>query len=145
MVLLNNVFFQLPTYFATSVIILGIIFYLVGMIFIGKRYIRQKGWTLVDDWANTNCIIHGALSITGLAIVSTNTFTAQFVNFFWILIFCLLCIVEVIEVIRAVKRVKLYGWNKGIFQYDISQWSRNFTFGMFFTFTLFMQRNPFYT
>lgn len=145
MVLLNNVFFQLPTYFATSVIILGIIFYLAGMIFIGRRYIRQKGWNLEDDWANTNCIIHGALSITGLAIVTTNTFTPAFIAVFWVIVFLLLVIVEIIEVIRAIKRCRLYGWNKGIFSYDVSQWSRNFTFGMFYTFTLVMHHNPFYS
>jgi len=144
-VLLNRVFFQFPVYFSEAVILLGLVFYLAGIILILKRYWRQKEWTLVNDWTNTNCIIHGALSITGLAIVSTNTFTARFVNYFWIVIFCLLCIVEVIELIRAVKRIKQYGWSKGIFQYNVSQWSRNFTFGMFFTFTLFMQRNPFYT
>ncbi|UJL46699.1 hypothetical protein KFZ58_01705 [Virgibacillus sp. NKC19-16] len=145
MVLLNNVFFQLPTYFAVSVIILGFIFYFAGMLLIGNRYGRHKGWNLADDWANTNCIIHGALSITGLAIVTTNTFTAGFVAVFWVIVFLLLVIVEIIEVIRAIKRIQLYGWNKGVFNYNVTQWSRNFTFGMFYTFTLVMYNNPIYT
>ncbi|WP_188456550.1 hypothetical protein [Virgibacillus oceani] len=143
-ILLNNVFFRFPVYFSEAIIILGFIFYLAGMMLIGNRYIRQKGWTLADDWANTNCIIHGALSITGLAIVTTNTFTPEFVTVFWIIVFALLIIVEAIEVIRAIKRIKLYGWNKGIFTYQITQWSRNFTFGMFYTFSLVMHKNPFY-
>ncbi|QKY68473.1 hypothetical protein [Lentibacillus sp. CBA3610] len=143
-VLLNNVFFQFPVYFSRGIIILGIIFYLAGIILLFNRYIRHNNWTLADDWANTNCIIHGALSITGLAIVTTNTFAPGFVTYFWLLVFALLIIVEIVEVARAVKRIKQYGWNKAIFTYDVTQWSRIFTFGMFYTFTLVMQQNPFY-
>lgn len=143
-VLLNNVFFQFPSYFSESVIILGLIFYLAGVLLIANRYLRHKNWNLADDWANTNCIIHGALSITGLAIVTTNTFTPTFVIFFWVLIFILLVTVEAVELVRALIRIKKYGWNKGIFTYHVTQWSRNFTFGMFYTFSLVMQRNPYY-
>lgn len=143
-ILLNNVFFQLPVYFAEAMIVLGLVFYLAGTILLFNRYIRHHNWTLADDWANTNCIIHGALSITGLAIVTTNTFTPGFVTYFWFLVFILLIIVEAIEVLRVVNRIKQYGWNKAFFTYDVTQWSRNFTFGMFYTFTLVMQANPFY-
>jgi|SRR5690625_1650052 len=143
-VLLNNVFFELPTLFSASMIVFGLVFYVAGMILITNRYVRKRDWTLANDWANTNCIIHGALSITGLAIVSTNTFTPSFVTVFWIVIFLILIFVEIIEIMRAVTRIKLYGWNKGIFSYHITQWSRNFTFGMFYAFTIVMHKNPFY-
>jgi hypothetical protein len=33
-------------------------------------------------------------------------------------------------------RVREYGWQRGVFTYNVSQWARNFTFGMFYTFTL---------
>ncbi|WP_100011450.1 hypothetical protein [Lentibacillus sediminis] len=144
MVLLNNVFFQLPVYFAESVILLGLLFYVAGILLIGKRYIRQKGWNLADDWTNTNCIIHGALSITGLAVVTTNTFSPGTVAAFWYVVLALLVAVEILEVVRGIRRVQFYGWNKGIFTYHVTQWSRNFTFGMFYTFTLVMQNNPLY-
>src|SRR5699024_7779618 len=78
-VFLNNVFFELPKAISSSVIMLGIVFYFLGLVLIIKRYAGQQGWTLADDWANTNCIIHGALSITGLAIVSSNTYSPLFV------------------------------------------------------------------
>ncbi|HLR09610.1 MAG TPA: hypothetical protein VK136_10225 [Bacillota bacterium] len=145
MVLLNNVFFQLPKALSSAVIILGLIFYAAGIFLIGDRYLKHKEWNLIDDWANTNCIIHGALSITGLAIATTSTFTSTFINVLWIIVFVLLVIIEIIEIIRAVFRVKTYGWNEGIFRYHITQWSRNFTFGMFYTFSLIMQQNPYYT
>lgn len=143
-VLLNNVFFQFPVYFSEAIILLGLIFYLAGVILIGNRYIRKHNWSLADDWANTNCIIHGALSITGLAIVTTNTFTPLLVTYFWILVFLLLVIVEIIELVRVFLRVKKYGRNQGILTYNVTQWSRNFTFGMFYTFSLVMQKNPYY-
>lgn len=143
-VLLHNVFPTLPTSISVVIIVLGICFYLIGIFLIIRRYVRQKHWTLVDDWTNTNCIIHGALSITGLAIVSSNTFSVLFVVCLWWLIVGLLIVVEALEIVRACLRVKLYGFKKGIYNYHISQWSRNFTFGMFYTFTLYMHRNPFY-
>lgn len=143
-ILLYNVLFQFPTYFSKAIIILGLVFYLAGMILIGNRYFMQKEWTLADDWSNTNCIIHGALSITGFAIVTTNTFSASFVTYLWILVFIILILVEIVEIIRAILRIRLYGLSKGILSYDITQWSRNFTFGMFYTFSLVMQKNPFY-
>ncbi|GAA0595738.1 hypothetical protein GCM10009001_09830 [Virgibacillus siamensis] len=144
-ILLNNVFFRFPVYFSEGIIILGLIFYLSGITLIGHRYLRTKNWNLADDWANTNCIIHGALSITGLAIVTTNTFTPFFVSVFWGVVFVLLIAVEIVEVIRAVKRIRRYGLDKGLFTYQVTQWSRNFTFGMFYTFTWVMHLNPFYT
>lgn len=143
-VLLNNVFLELPNLFSELMILLGITFYVVSMFLIMRRYIKVKGLTLVDDWENTNCIIHGALSITGLAVVSSNTFSTSFVIYLWFIILLLIVVVETIEVIRAVLRVKSYGWNEGVLQYHVSQWSRNFTFGMFYTFTLFLHQNSTY-
>src|SRR5690625_3913689 len=76
-ILLNNVFFQFPSYFIIGVIVLGLLFYIKGIILMIKGYLIRQNWTLADNWANTNCIIHGALSITGLAIVTTGLFTSR--------------------------------------------------------------------
>ncbi len=122
---------------ATLFIIVGVSFYMIGVVLIGLRYTSQK-WDLVDDWTNTNCILHGALSITGLALVYAQILSGFVMVVFWIAVSTILLIVEGIEIVRAVTRVKKYGWKKGIFTYNISQWSRNFTFGMFYAFTLAM-------
>ena len=45
-------------------------------------------------------------------------------------------LVELIEIARMVVRVAKYGWGQGVFSYNVSQWARNFTFGMFYIFTL---------
>lgn len=143
-VLLNNVYASFPTRVSNIIILLGCVFYVVGMFLIVRRYAITKGWSLADDWKNTNCIIHGALSITGLAIVSSQTFSGRALTILWLSIFILVLIIESIEVVRAAKRIKQYGWRKGIFTYHVTQWSRNFTFGMFYTFTIFMHQSTSY-
>ncbi|TLS37191.1 hypothetical protein [Pseudalkalibacillus caeni] len=127
--------------FAMSI---GFIFYLCGVWLIMIRYGKKKQWSLAEDWTNTNCIIHGALSITGLAIVSSHMMSALLMMIFWLIVFALLIIIEALEISRAIKRVRRFGWKNGIFTYHVSQWSRNFTFGMFYAFTIAMHKNTYY-
>ena len=98
----------------------------------------------MEDWTNTNCIIHGGLSITGLAIVSAEMFQEEILLYYWMLVLVVFCLVEGLEVVRAIKRVQKKGWREGIFSYNVSQWSRNFTFGMFYAFTMALHENPYY-
>ncbi len=123
---------------------LGLCFYLCGVTLIVKRYFFSKDWSLSEDWANTNCILHGALSISGLALVLSHWISPSGLNFYWIAVFILFVMIEIIEILRAVVRVKGLGWKKGVFIYQISQWSRNFTFGMFFAFTSTWAEDPVY-
>jgi hypothetical protein len=139
-----KVFPSLPEGLLIAVMSLGIFFYLIGMTLIVLRYARGNPWTMIDDWTSTNCIIHGALSITGMAIVSSQLMSGMFIMIFWLIVFILLISVELMEMVRAVKRIQELGWKKGIFSYHISQWSRNFTFGMFYAFTITMHENPHY-
>lgn len=143
-VLLNNVFFELPILFSEILIIMGFIFYLFGMFLISKWTATKNDWIITEDWSNTNCIIHGALSITGFAMVTTQTFTPFTINLLWVTTFVLLVGIEFVELVRAKSRIRKYGWNKGVLSYDVSQWSRNFTFGMFYVFTLIMLKNTNY-
>lgn len=142
-VLLNNVF-SIQSMLSEIMIVSGLIFYLVGLYLIIRWIARKSDWTIITDWSNTNCIIHGALSITGLAIVTTNTFTPLLINLLWIFTFILLIFIEFIELLRARKRIKEFGWSKGVFTYHVSQWSRNFTFGMFYVFTFMIYKNSNY-
>jgi hypothetical protein len=123
---------------------LGLCFYLCGVALIIKRYFFSRGWSLSEDWANTNCILHGALSISGLAMVLSHWISPSGLTLYWLAVFILLVVIEIIEILRAVVRVKGLGWKKGVFTYQISQWSRNFTFGMFFAFTSTMADDPVY-
>ena len=111
-------------------------FYVISCFFIIKRYSsRTVSWPIVKDWNNTNCILHGALSITGLASITSHAVNNQSIIGIWILAAVIFLIVESFEVHRLIKRMKDLGIQKGILIYDVSQWSRIFTFGMFYTFT----------
>lgn len=120
---------------ATILIVVGTGFYIVGLRLILQRYWRQRGWTLAKDWANTNCIIHGAMSITGLAAVLSGTIPALICLLIWLYVLTMFILVELIELVRAYMRVRSLGWREGVFTYHVSQWARNFTFGMFYAFT----------
>ena len=48
----------------------------------------------------------------------------------------LFAVVESMEVIRLRLRVGAHGWRSAVVIYHPAQWARNFTFGMFYTFTL---------
>lgn len=122
---------QLPL---ATLIWVGYLFYVIGSVMVAHRYLRS-GWNLVEDWNATNCILHGAMSITGLAAVLTGAVPAAFAVAVWIWVISMFVLVEGIEVLWAVKRIRRYGWRRGVFAYHVSQWSRNFTFGMLYAFT----------
>jgi hypothetical protein len=125
-----------PAWLADSFLCLGLLCYLLGVSLIVQRYWRQPGWTLAEDWTNTNCILHGAISITGLAAVSSGTVGADACRAAWVYAGSVFVVVEAIEIARLAQRIRRYGWRRGAFTYDVSQWARNFTFGMFYAFTL---------
>jgi hypothetical protein len=53
----------------------------------------------------------------------------------WLYVALVFVAVEGIEALRLWLRVREYGWRAGVGVYDVSQWARNFTFGMFYAFT----------
>lgn len=126
---------QFPVTAAPGLAVFDTIFLLCGLalIFIAHRNLKIN--SLAKKWDNTNCIIHGAVSITGLAIVQAGCFSNSFMTGVWIITAGLFLAVETIEAVRAVQRTKLYGIRRGLLVYNVSQWSRNFTFGMFYAFT----------
>lgn len=137
-VILGQVLFpgRIPGLLDALVIYGGYLLYALGVALIVRRYAAETDWSLADDWDNTNCILHGALSISGLAAVQTRVLPDLAITGTWFLALSLLVIVEGLELVRLVDRVRQYGWRQGVFTYQVSQWARNFTFGMFYTFTL---------
>jgi len=116
--------------------------YLVGVALMARSHFRAAGWRLADDWDNSNCILHGALSITGLTLVTWNVVPHLHLQALWMCVFCIFLAVEAVEIARLSARVRAYGWRRGAFSYNVSQWSRNFTFGMFYAFTLGVAQHP---
>ncbi|MDC3413516.1 hypothetical protein [Terrihalobacillus insolitus] len=134
--LLYNIFDQIiPNWGNTIIIYFGIFLYLIGFSLILRRYIVVRNWHIADDWQNTNCILHGAISITGLAASTTGALPYPFTLFLWIWVIVWFMIVEGIELLRAISRINRFGIVKAIGNYNVSQWSRNFTFGMLYAFT----------
>lgn len=120
----------------TGLILLGFLFYGAGLVLVIQRYRRAPRWTLSEDWDNTNCIVHGAMSISGLAVAYTGVLPEAVGVATWLYVLAALLAVEAVEVARVFVRVSNHGLRKGILTYHVSQWSRNFTFGMFYAFTL---------
>ncbi|KHD86074.1 hypothetical protein NG54_05515 [Heyndrickxia ginsengihumi] len=137
LVIAGNVIFStdFPKVLSEVLITAGMILYLYNVTIIIMRVIKINLFSLDKEWQNTNCIIHGAVSITGLAMLMSRSFSSMFVYFIWILTCFLFLLVESAEILRAIQRIGRYGWRNGIACYQPSQWVRNFTFGMFFTFT----------
>lgn len=132
--LINTVFKESPSIVNIVLLIIGFSFYLICAFFILHRYFKNP-WSIESDWNNTNCILHGALSISGIACLITGLINEDIVHFIWVLSLIVFIIVETIEVNRFIRRIQHYGFKVGIFIYDVTQWSRVFTFAMFYTFT----------
>jgi hypothetical protein len=126
----------LPAWLAFSLVALGYVLYILGFAVTIQRYLRQRGWTLAEEWDNTNCILHGALSISVLAAVSSAALPQPAIEATWLCAAILFLAVEAIEIARTQRRVQKYGLRRGILTYSVSQWARNFTFGMFYAATL---------
>jgi hypothetical protein len=116
-----------------SVLALGVACYVVGVILVVGRI--GPGWRLERDWDNTNCILHGALSITGLAVVVGDVLPGGGLLALWIAVVIVFAAVELVELVRLGLRVHALGWRGAVLVYDPSQWARNFTVGMFYAFT----------
>jgi len=134
-ILVSHTFSPLPSWFLQIWIGCGMLLYAIGLLLIICAFHLHKTWNLVHDWKNTNCIIHGGLSITGLAMLTTNAFSSQFILCCWCLATLLLILIEMVEVWRGLLRFIKFGLQRGLLTYDTTQWSRNFTFGMFFAFS----------
>jgi hypothetical protein len=118
-----------------ALLALGLACYLAGAVLIFRRYIAGPRWRLATDWDNTNCILHGALSISGFAAVVSDAVGAGVLMAYWMVTLAVFVIVEAFEFARLVARVRGFGWREAVLVYDVSQWARNFTFGMFYAFT----------
>jgi len=129
-------FLRVPNGILITLLLLGGGFYVLCFSLILIRYRNVSSWNLADDWKNTNCILHGAMSITGLAGVVSGVVEGRVLFAIWLWVLSWFVIVETIEISRALLRIRGMGWTAAIGTYHVSQWSRIFTFGMLYAFTL---------
>ncbi len=131
----------LPAPVGVAVIALGGVLYAGASAFLVWRYLAASDRSLARQGSNTHCIVHGAVSISGLALASVAA-AAPWVVHVWLLAAGLFVAVEALEVARWVDRVRRLGWREGVLTYGVSQWVRNFTFGMFYAFTVALAARP---
>ncbi|MCP8616235.1 hypothetical protein [Salirhabdus salicampi] len=140
---LNTVVDDVPFTLNLAMIIVGLCFYFISVWYMVQRYMLYS-WKIEKDWIVTNCILHGALSITGVACFLTGDVSHSVLLTIWIGTTIVFLLVETVEVTRLIKRIKIYGIKQGLFLYDQTHWSRIFTFGMYYTFTAYViQISPF--
>ncbi len=143
--LITHRLFAPPLLITQLLIILGYLFYITGIIIIGKHLISCSKKRSFLGWSNGNSIIHGALSISGLASTDTQAFDAKVILSTWILATGLLFFVEGMGLIKMYYRIKIAGFIEGIFVYNLSQWTRIFTLGMYYSFSLALYKQNGYT
>jgi hypothetical protein len=81
------------------------------------------------------------MSMSGLAAVESGALPVIVPLLTWVYVAAVFVAIELIELARAAARCRSLGVRRGLFLYDVSQWSRNFTFGMAYAFTLaFVQK-----
>lgn len=136
-VLLCNELFlgDLPLYFYQTLILMGLLFYVGSVTLIARYFLSARYASWIVAWPNTNHIIYGALAITGVAALRTQAFSFASLTLLWWLAFGLISVFLLLDLLRLIIRINIKGWRKAIFVYDTSQWARNFTVGMFYTFT----------
>jgi len=120
---------------SATLIVLGALGYGFGLASMLPSLARLRLRRLADEWDNGNCILHGAVSITGLAAVESGLFGGSLCGALWLYAAAMFVVVEVVELLRMAARIGAYGWRAAVFTYSASQWARNFTFGMFYAFT----------
>lgn len=125
-----------PANLLLGMIVFDAIFLLSGLALVFLHYHRLREEYLASRWKNTNCIIHGAVSISGLALILTSNFNNGFILGFWLVDLLIFVIIEGVELLRLFQRLHRYGLIKAALTYDVSQWTRNFTFGMLYAFSL---------
>jgi hypothetical protein len=126
----------LPLPVSRPLLAVGVLLYLLGAALTGFGLTSPRTWTFIADWRAPRCILHGALSITGLAALSARAAPWQALVGLWLVAASLFAVVESMEILRVGLRIRAHGWRYSIVIYHPAQWTRNFTFGMFYAFTL---------
>src|SRR6185437_8515721 len=84
---------------ADAGIAFGALAYIAGLVLMLRLYAGARDWRIARDWDNSNCILHGALSITGLAATVSGVVAAEGLVAFWTAAVIAFALVETIEVV----------------------------------------------
>ncbi|MGH8160741.1 MAG: hypothetical protein ACRESR_01040 [Gammaproteobacteria bacterium] len=129
-----------PGWYELGMLAFDICFLCAGLVLVVLHYGIKHNYVLAIEWKNANCILHGAVSITGLALVLTGDFSPYLLLDLWLVVLIIFVLVESVEIARMIERERARGLRLGIFVYDVTQWTRNFTYGMFYAFSFALLR-----
>ena len=129
----------IPWLLNLTLISFGCLLYIACMMLVIRNYTRLRLRNVIVEWSHTNCLIHGALSITGL-VCMTVSFPAIISFIIWSVTAILFIAIESLSVLRFLIRAQKK--NRSAFRYDVSQWSRHFSYGAFYAFTCTLQNRP---
>ncbi len=130
-----------PADIVIGLIVFDMIFLGSGLVLIALHFHAARSRQLGVEWKNANCIVHGAVSITGLTLVLTSNLQPDVLLGVWEIALVLIVIIETLEFVRLCEREYRRGWRRGLLVYDTTQWTRNFTYGMFYAFSLALYRH----
>lgn len=125
-----------PLWMYQCLIGFGFIFYPLGLIAIVMHLLNAHSHSFIKGWGNVSSLIHGALSITGLAILEAQGDMNDGVVYLWSLTLALIVLIELFDLFRFILKVKSHGFIREISIYHASQWVRLFAFSMFYAFTV---------
>lgn len=127
---------RFPDAMVTGLFAFDLAFLCAGLVLVALHFHAMRSSQLADEWKNANCIVHGAVSITGLGMLRISEFGAHVLLSVWGVALVLFVVIELLEFIRLVEREHRRGLFRGVLVYDTMQWTRNFTYGMFYAFSL---------
>lgn len=126
---------DMPKLIYQILISMGYIFYFMSLYMMLQHVMFAHPKHKAFAWFNVNYINHGAMSAAGLALLNTQVFPdwLEITTWWWAAISFFL--VMLFECYRLVTRLNMKGFLRGIFAYDVTQWSRIFAYGIFYAFT----------
>jgi hypothetical protein len=130
----------LPVAIMVILILLGYFYYGVCLILSMRHYLQLRLRHVVLEWAHSNSMLHGALSISGIACIRAGVVDNTVIISTWIAAVLLFILVESIAFLRLLFNIHKKGFQAAVWKYDISQWSRSFTYGLFYAFTILIER-----
>jgi hypothetical protein len=81
-------------------------------------YVAALCLVLATDWDNTNCILHGAISITGVAAVVSVLFTTSNLLALCLCDLVVFVLVELIDAAQLAARLREFGCRRGLLVYE---------------------------
>jgi hypothetical protein len=136
-ILFSELFHEdISPYIYYTIIDAGLVFYVVGLFCILQYLYKSRSRHVIASWVNENAIHHGALSITGVAMIESHVFPDWSIHLMWWVVLVVFIFAECLDISRLFLRIKMKSLIKAIGTYHISQWSRVFTIGTFYAFNV---------